>query len=388
MPTRGLRRTILACLLSAGALAGCATWKPAVRGEPWTLYAKRELADGEGEEYRRAIEPAWEAVSELLGPFEKRVALYVWEGGAADATSSAQLDEQVGGVIQEVPGIGPARVRAFHARTSGLFGARSGIYLGAAETGTIAHELVHARIAEESLALPLWLEEGLANIAGDGYFDGERWVVDGLSCWPVRELTEARISDQELAALLALSSDDTSDVRANVLAHFVGWAIVFDLYRERGEFAWREWVERYRRGIPPGEARERMQRSLTPQTLEQWLERLADERPEVRIATAKGLWKLRSLIAVEALLDRLEKEEEPLVRIALAINVLASAGEMRLPEDLQRRMWRHAWPVLRRAKLADPTEQRAIDQLAQSFRWSSRQSPREPLEKLKRYWAE
>lgn len=388
MPTRGLWRTISACVLAACLSTGCATWQTAVRSEPWTLYARRELPPAEQQEYRRAIEPAHAAVSALFGPFANRVALYVWEGGAADAPSSAQLDENVGGVIQEVPGIGPARVRAFHARTSGLFGANSGIYLGAPETGTIAHEFVHARIAEENTTLPLWLEEGLANIAGDGFQDGDRWIVDGLSCWPVRELTEARISDQELVELLALSSEDTSDVRSNVLAHFVGWAIVFDLYRESGTFAWREWSDRYRGGIAPGEARERLQRSLLPSTLETWLQRLADPERAVRIATAKGLWKLRSLIAVEALLDRLEDEEDPLVRIAFAINVLASAGEMRLPDDLQRRMWRHAWPVLRRAKLEDAGEQRAVDQLAQSFRWSSRQSPREPLEKLKRYWAE
>lgn len=391
MSTRGSRVRRFVAALVLGALASCASWRDAVRTERWTLYSERTLTSEETRQYERSIEPALGAVSEALGPFKNRVSLYVWEDGNAapgDGSSSAQLHEGGTGAVQEVPGIGPARVRAFHARTRTFFGPSSGIYLGAPETGTTAHELVHARVAEENLELPLWLEEGLASFLGDGYQDGERWIVDGLACWPMRELTEARIADVEFARLLALSAEDSSDVRENVLAHFVGWAIVFDLYREEGKLDWRGWIARYTHGIDAGEARMRMQRTLAPATLESWLQRLKDERPAVRIATAKGLWKLRSLIAVEALLDALEREKDPLARVALAINLLASAGEMRLPDDLQRRMWRQAWPALRRAQLADPREQKAVEELFASFRWGSRSSPSGPLEALRRYWAE
>jgi hypothetical protein len=72
----------------------------------------------------------------------------------------------------------------------------------------------------------------------------------------------------------------------------------------------------------------------------------------------------------------------------LSINVLAAAGEMRLPGDLQGRMWREVWPKLRRAQLDDEREQRALEQLVSSFRWGSRQGSREPLEELRAYWAE
>lgn len=391
MTSKGARILHLYCAFVALVLASCTSWRAQVRNEEWTLYAKRALAAEEARRYESTIAPAHATVASMLGPFEHRVDLYVWEEGdgePANATSSIQLHEGDVGAVQDVPGIGPARVRAFHARSDTFFGPESGIYLGAPDTGTAAHELVHARISEEDLALPLWLEEGLANVLGDGYQDGERWIVDGLACWPIRELVEARISDAELATLLRLSADDASDVRENVLAHFVGWAIVFDLYREAGKLDWRAWVARYAKGIDPAEARERMQRSIGPEALESWLKRLADPAPAVRIATAKGLWKLRSLVAVEALLDQLDVEKDPLARVALAINLLASAGEMRLPEDLQRRMWRQAWPAMRRAKLADPRDQRAVEELFGTFRWGSRSNARAPLDQLRRYWAE
>jgi hypothetical protein len=35
------------------------------------------------------------------------------------------------------------------------------------------HELVHARVSEENAKLPLWFEEGLASLFGDGaLYDG------------------------------------------------------------------------------------------------------------------------------------------------------------------------------------------------------------------------
>lgn len=388
---RGSGSALLALVAAAAMLvSSCTSWKSVARSEGWTLYAKRELPKDEERSYAHAIEPALDAVSGAFGPFAKRVSLYVWDGDASEsakANGSVKLDDSAN-AVQDVPGIGPARVRAFHAKTRGLFGPSSGVYLGAPETGTVVHELVHARLAEEAQSLPLWLEEGLACLMGDGYRAGDRWVMDGLSCWPLRELAEARLDERELARLLSLTADAASDVRQNVLAHFVGWAIVFDLYRESGTLDWRAWIARYGHGIAPAEAAERLRRTLAPATLDAWLARLGDAKPEVRIATAKGLWKLRSPAAVEAMLDRLEKEDDVLARVVLALNVLASAGEMRLPEDLQRRMWRQAWPALRKAKVDDASQQEAIERLTASFRWGSRQSPQGPLEALREYWAE
>lgn len=387
MPTSCIR--LLAAVLALS-LASCASWRPALQREHWTLHSKRELTADELRAYEDATTPAFAAVSRVLGAFQRPVSLYLWEGeeSARGRSSPSQIHETGVGAIQEVPGIGLARVRAFHARTNTIFGSRSGIYLGAPEPGTVAHELVHARMAEERLDLPLWLEEGIANYLGDGYLAGDRWVVDGLACWPMRELAEARIDDRELAELLALTADDQSDVRENVLAHFVGWAIVFDLQREEPGFPWRTWVARYSKGIDSAEARMRMQRTLAPATLQAWMKRITDPDPNTRIATAKGLWKLRSLVAAEALVDQLEIEKDPLARVAIAINLLATAGEMRLPESLQRRMWRFAWPTLRRAKLENAREQEAVDDLFASFRWGSRGNASKPLEVLRRYWAE
>lgn len=388
MPTRTLRTLIAAlalCVLLGS--ASCTSWKTVERRDTWTLYAQTEIDAAQREQYSAAIEPAFACVSERLGGFERRVSIYVWDGQEGGA-STGQIHEVASGAVQDIPGIGPARVRAFHARGNTLFGPTSGIYLGAPEAGTIAHELVHAKLAEQPGTLPLWLEEGLACFMGDGYLAGDRWIVDGLACWPLRELAEARLDDRELARLLSLSAEDQADVRQNVLAHFVGWAIVFDLYREAGAFEWQAWLARYGKHIELAEARERLERTLAPAALTHWLERLHDEQPEVRIATAKGLWKLRSLTAVDALLTQLEREKDPLVQIVLSINVLAAAGEMRLPNQLQQRMWRTVWPKLRRAKLDDAREQEAVEQLFASFRWGSRQSASTPLEALRAYWAE
>jgi len=127
---------------------------------------------------------------------------------------------------------------------------------------------------------------------------------------------------------------------------------------------------------------------LSTETERAWLARLSDADRGVRLATAKGLWKLRSEAAVEALLDRLDDEKDEEVRVALVINALASAGETHLGWRVQGRMWDVAWPVLRRAKLPDPAENDALRELARSFRWRSGVDPHKALEGLRRFWAE
>jgi hypothetical protein len=386
-----VRLGIRSALLAATAILawGCSTpgWRTTERYESWTLYHRVDESIDPAP-YRAAFDPAFRAVEERLGPFRKRVEVYASNGGdELDDGSGNRIREVGNDSVQQIPGIGAARVRAFHARDNGFFSSPSGIFLSAPEAGTVAHELVHARFAEEELDLPLWLEEGMACFIGDGFLAGDRWVVDGLSCWPLYELAKQPISDKELAGLLRLHAKDDVDARENVLAHFVGWAIVFDLYRESGRFDADAWRARYSHEIGLAEARERLNRTLDPATAIHWLERLDDPRPEVRLAAAKGVWKLRSPDVVSRLLDALRKEQDPTVKVGLSINVLAAAGEMRLPRGMNRRMWSLTWPALRSAKLDDPAEQAATVELVRSF-WSGGQSSQAPLQALKRFWAE
>jgi hypothetical protein len=383
------RSSLLALALLA---TSCTAWRPVASYERWSLFAERGQS-ADASVYAAAVEPAMSAVEFELGRFQRPVSVHAWSGNAGAETSGADvIHEGEGGPVEDVPGIGPARVRAYHARGQGLFGPPAGIFLAAPECGTVAHELVHARTAEEGLDLPLWFEEGLACLLGDGFLDGypngKRWVVDGLSCWPLRELQAQSIPDDELERLLALHAGDPATPRENVLAHFVGWAIVFDLYREAGRIEWRTWRERFDRGLPLAEARTRLERSIAPGAALAWIERLHDPRREVRMATAKGLWKLRSVEIATKLLEALEHEDDAEVKVSLAINLLACAGEIRLPEPLTGRLWRTAWPTLRRASLDDETEQAGVEELLRSFRSRSGRSSQEPLQKLRRYWAE
>ncbi|MBK7642765.1 MAG: hypothetical protein IPJ19_06880 [Planctomycetes bacterium] len=201
-------------------------------------------------------------------------------------------------------------------------------------------------------------------------------------------LGEQRIANDELERLCRLRAGEDSDTRENVLAHFVGWAIVFDLMREHGSIDWKGWIARYSEGISTGEARDRLDRTLAPATVDTWLTRLADAQPMVRAATAKGLWKLRSASVLNRLLDALEREHDTETRIVFSINALAAAGEMPLQPELTGRVWRTVWPRLRRAELVDGAENRALGELMRSFRYGSRGASQEPLEVLRRLWAE
>lgn len=369
-------------------LASCTSWRTVGVHEKWTLRAEAGEKVDEAA-YARAFDPALRTVEAAFGPFRERVAVHaIADEKTVSAKGASALGHEENLATQVVPGIGLARVRAWHVHSSGPFGSPSGIYLGAPDAGTAAHELVHARLAEVSRDLPLWLEEGLASIFGDGILMHGTWTVDGLACWPLRELGDQRIPDAELERLCSLRAGEDEDARENVLAHFVGWAIVFDLMRESGSVDWRGWIARYAHGISTGEARERLERSLAPATIDCWLGRLADERPEVRCAAAKGLWKLRSERVLERLLDALEEERDPEARVVLSINALAAAGEMPLRPELTGRVWRTVWPRLRRAELEDGAENRALGELMRSFRYGTRGTSQGPLEALRRVWAE
>lgn len=376
--TSGLRgwTTAIAVVLACGSSA-CSSWQRVESHERWSLYAER--ADGvDAESFRRAYEPAFDAVTRVFGDFEAPVRIHALDEDD-DARSFA--------AVHEVPGIGRARVRAYHTRGEGPFGPTAGVYAGSADPGTAVHELVHARIAEIDPDLPLWFEEGLACVLGDGFLDGDRWVVDGFACWPLRELRDSTPDDRELARLMSVRAEQGTDLRENVLVHFVGWAIVFDMYRADGGVDWPRWITAARTmGVV--EARERLVRTLSADTEKSWLDRLDDEDRGVRMATAKGLWKLRSESVLRRLLDRLGDEDDPEVQIALAINTLAAAGEREPSGRLTGRMWRTVWPVLRRAELADAKEQAAVESLFASFRWRGQRDSAGALEALERFWAE
>jgi len=386
---RALR--ILPALLVPLLVVGCSTWRPAEEYEGWTLFVQSG-ATVSIDEFHDAVQPAYEAVEELLGPFGEGVRVHAWNGGVQMAAGNhGRLTHDPEEAIEEVPGIGPARVRAFHSRGSGgLFGL-SGVFVGTADAGTAVHELVHAHLAESGERLPLWFEEGFAMILGDGTLHEGRWTVDGLACWPWHELRLADLAEEEVARLLALRSSVEHSVRDNVLVHFLGWAIVFDLHRETGELDWRTLLARFEAARDPAaEAHRRLRRTLDDSTPLAWLEeRLASEAVAVRLAAARGTWKLHSLEVLELLLDALRDEPDVEVRASLAVNALAAAGELEHEHRTRHRLWRTLLPVLREAVLPDPGETSALRTLHRAYRYGEGEYDVEAaLGRLERFWEE
>lgn len=374
----------LAALVLAG-LASCATWQPVEVTDAWTLYARPD-AEVDAAAFNLALAPAFEAVEERMGAFERRVRVHAWDGRATDVTLPGD------GQVQEVPGLGSARVRAYHVRPGANPFQADGVFLGTTEVGTIAHELVHARLAESRTTVPLWFEEGLASLWGDGVmFDG-RWTVDGLACWPLRELREEDLDDAELESLLRLRASDTTDGRANLLVHFVGWAIVFDLARHDPHADWRTWLATFQREAAREglvrHARRRLQHTLERDVESAWLERLRDPDPGVRLAAARGLWKLRSLDAVDRLIEALPEETHPEVRYAFAMNAFLAAPEMRLGRSRWIRIRERALPVLRSPELPDEVEAEAAANFFRTLYGRRRRNSGDSLAALNRYWEE
>lgn len=380
---RGVLRALSALALAA--LAGCATWQPVQVTDSWTLYARPE-AEVDAAAFRLALTPAFEAIEERMGPFQHRVRVHAWDGQRTDVALPGD------GQVQEVPGLGSARVRAYHVRPGANPFQADGVFLGTTEVGTIAHELVHARLAESSTPVPLWFEEGLASLWGDGVmFDG-RWTVDGLACWPLRELREEHLDDAELESLLRLRGSDATDGRANLLVHFVGWAIVFDLARHDPHGGWRAWLDAFEAGVRAEglvpHARRRLEHTLDPQVESAWLERLWDPDPALRLAAARGLWKLRSLDAVDRLLEALPDERDPEVRYAMAMNAFLAAPEMRLGRTRWLRIRERALPVLRSPELPDAGENEAAQNFLRTLYGRRRRDSGDSLAALSRYWEE
>lgn len=392
-----MRPTLRAALalLVCWCASACAAWTPIHRDRTWTLYVK----DGESvdvDRFGRALSPAFEAVEQRMGPFARRVRIHAWEDEeVAAAKPAAPLGPGAGSDVHEVPGIGPARVRAFHVKGGSLLFQSSGVFLGVAEVGTAVHELVHARVAEQNLDLPLWFEEGLASYWGDGAFHDGTWHVDGLACWPLRELRDQRLGDGDLARLLALHARDEYGARDNLLVHFVGWALVFDLAQQAPQAGWLEWKQAFEREAAQigavQAARVRLERVLADSTQTAWLERLRNDSPGVRLAAAKGLWKLRDVRAIDAMLTALDAEQDGEVRVALALNILLASGETRVGRSRWNRLAAVVFPILRESKLSDEREDKALRDVYSSMRrWESRRarSTQDALEDLARLWEE
>lgn len=357
------------------------------RFDSWTLY---ETADDplQVERWEAAFEPAVLAIESIFGPFARPVAVHAWSGAVGiDGKQHKVLVGSSDAGTREVPGIGPARVQAWHARGRGL-GSRSGIFIAAPETGTAVHELVHAHYAEQGEELPLWFEEGVATLVGDGALWQREWIVDGMAYWPLRELRKNRPDDEELATLLTVRAGRSDSVAQNVAVHFVGWAVVFDLYRETGSLDWRVWYERFDFDDPVRDARRRMDRTLDPSTESQWLERLKSADPARRLATARGVWKVRNDEIANLLLDALETEQHPDVQVALALNLLAAAGNTTSSGRTRRRIRRLVSPVFETVTLELPHERRAMRSLYRAYLGSLQEDITEALEALGRFWSE
>lgn len=381
--------SILSAALLVG-LASCNSWRPAAEYEDWTLYVQSGDAV-EPEPFEAVVAPAIAAVEERLGPFEDRVNIHAWHGGVEmQAGNRGRRTAAHEESIADVPGIGPARVRAFHTRSDGGWWSNSGIFIGSPEAGTMVHELVHARLAERPYELPLWFEEGYASVLGDGVLHDGVWTVDGLACWPWRELREEQFTDADLQRLLDIRASDDHTVRENVLVHFVGWAIVYDLYRETGSLD----ADALLAHFGPErdqlyEARKRLNRTLSDETPVTWMERMSSEDVGVRFATAKGTWKLASSSVVRALLRSLRDETDDEVRVAIAVNCLAAAGERRLGRRTEGWMWGAILPIMREAPLADEAEREALESLYRAYRRGrSRVDTQEALNALSRFWQE
>jgi hypothetical protein len=386
---------VLAALLSSA----CSTWKPRDEYPGWSLWTRDE-APIDAPAFERALEPALAAVEHAMGPFEHPVAVHAWNGGVA--LESGVRGRVVDGEepLLEVPGMGPARVRAFHSRGDGSLFSRGGIFLGEPEVSAAVHELVHARIHELGLAPPLWFEEGLASYLSDGALVDGVWQIDGMAFWPWKELRAQRLGDSEIAALLTLGEGDDHSLRDNLLVHFLGWALVFDAARRAPDAGWRAWLaealeaygppvlERDRAGAI-ARARAALERTLDERTPLEWLDRLDAPEASVRLAAARGTWKLATPQVGDRLLAAIGREADPEVCTTLVVNLLIGPGQTRYGWSNWWRMRREAVPHLKEPGLDDPAEAAAAARLYSAWRGrGGGTKAQEALRALRRLWEE
>jgi HEAT repeat protein len=138
-------------------------------------------------------------------------------------------------------------------------------------------------------------------------------------------------------------------------------------------------------------ARVRLERVLGEATTASWFERLTSSDPAVRLATAKGLWKLRDVRAIDALLTALEREEQPELRVAFALNLLLASAEVRVGRTRWNRLAAVVFPTLREGRLSDEREDRALREVYAGLRrWDSGRTrgAQSALSDLARLWEE
>ena len=135
------------------------------------------------------------------------------------------------------------------------------------------------------------------------------------------------------------------------------------------------------------DAARRLDRTIAIETPNRWMNRLKDDDAAVRFATAKGTWKLQNIVIVDALLVALEREKDPEVRIAMAVNLLAASNDLPLSPPTALRVHAQAQQAMRDPELRDPAEQRAIQQLFEGHANGSGVPP-DALDALRRFWAE
>ena len=377
-------------LLVAALVSGCTTWKEVESHENWSLYVKpgRHV---DAEPYALLLDPAVDAVEAVFGPFKGPVRVHAWAGGVdlESGTRGHMNDGEDAGMVDS--SLGVARVRAFHVKHD-PFGP-GGVFLGEPSAGAAVHELVHARLAELKPTPPLWFEEGIAMLVADGQLITEGpgapyWVRDGLCAWPRSVLRQKRPDAATLATILALESGDEHSVDENLLVHFIGWAIVFDLYRANPTADWRTWLATFE--ADPSTACERLDRSLDRGTLLLWLhEHLSDPEPGVRSAAARGTWRGADSSSLQLLSSALRHETNPNVRATLAINILAAAGEGRFPGMGRWNGLRLPIQVLDQLVFGSTEDQDAAERLLAGYRGQARRGSIEAaFRELEAYWQE
>ena len=376
-------------LFLALGLTSCAAWQAAAEFEGWTLYVE-DGAEVDVDRYSSTFDVAFESVEASFGPFTESVAVHAITGSVALASGNRGAITGEENAIEYVEGIGATLVPAFHARGGGGLFEPSGIFVAKPAVGTAVHELVHARVAELDLDLPLWFEEGIATILGDGIERDGRWVTDGFSFWPWLELRADPPTDQELRELLTISAKESHSIRDNVLVHFIGWAILFDCLRECDGFEWQLWLNDYLNSEDRFSwARTRLDRTLEESTMLDWMLRIEEESPATRLATARGCWKLGDERVVKILLDQLEIEEDDEVKVCLVVNAMASMERGDLSSRTERRLWSSGLGALRNVELPVEAEDEAVRELFRSYvRWGRRRSRQRSFDRLERYWGE
>ena len=123
--------------------------------------------------------------------------------------------------------------------------------------------------------------------------------------------------------------------------------------------------------------------------MHEWLDRVEDEDPAVRLAAARGAWKVGDVDVISLLLDQLEREEDDEVKVCLAVNALAALGRVEPTREIERRLWPTVLRALRRVELTQPEEQDAARELYRSYRrWGGWRSRQGAFDRLDRFWRE